>query len=42
MAQLVDTSLLLRLANPGDALFSVAANIVKELHRHSETLHIAP
>ncbi len=42
MAHLVDTSLLLRLANPGDALFSVAANTVKELHRQSEILHIAP
>ena len=42
MGHLVDTSLLLRLANPGDALFGVAANAVKELHRQSEILHIAP
>ncbi len=42
MAQLVDTSLLLRLANPGDVLFSVAANTVKELHRQGELLRIAP
>ena len=41
MGHLVDTSLLLRLANPGDALFDVAANAVKELHRQSEILHIA-
>ena len=42
MAQLVDTSLLLRLANPGDGLYSVAANTVKELHRQGESLRIAP
>ena len=42
MSNLVDTSLLLRLANPSDALFATTANAVKELHRQNEILHIAP
>lgn len=42
MSNLVDTSLLLRLANPSDALFATTANVVKELHRQNEILHIAP
>lgn len=42
ISNLVDTSLLLRLANPSDSLFSVAASAVAELHRQNEVLHIAP
>ena len=42
MAYLVDTSVLVRLANPNDSQYSVAANAVLELHRSGETLHISP
>lgn len=42
MSHLVDTSLLLRLANPNDALFNVAVNAVTTLHRQGELLRIAP
>jgi predicted nucleic acid-binding protein len=42
MAHLVDTGLLLRLANTGDVLYPVAANAVKELHRQGEVLRLAP
>ena len=42
MSHLVDTSLLLRIANPGDTLFDVAVSAVAELHRQSEVLYLAP
>lgn len=40
MAQLVDTSILGRLANSADAFHGVAVRAVVELHRRGETLHI--
>src|SRR3954465_12722121 len=40
MAFLIDTSILVRLANLGDALFPVADHAVVELHRRGESLHI--
>ena len=42
MAHLLDTSILSRLANAGDALFGIASHAVAELHRRGEVLHIAP
>jgi predicted nucleic acid-binding protein len=42
MAYLVDTNILLRLANTGDALYQPAADAVLELHRRGEKLHITP
>jgi predicted nucleic acid-binding protein len=42
VAWLVDTSVLARLANRGDANYSVADRAVVKLHRHGETLHVAP
>jgi predicted nucleic acid-binding protein len=42
MAFLLDTSILVRLANVNDAQHSVAAGAVLELHRRSEVLHITP
>src|SRR5947208_15916956 len=42
MAFLLDTSMLVRLANTNDAHYSVAAGAVLELHRRSEVLHITP
>ena len=42
MADLVDTSLLLRLANREDALYAVAASAVKTRHREGRLLHMAP
>jgi predicted nucleic acid-binding protein len=42
MAFLVDTTILLRLANATDAQHSVAARAVLELHRRGEVLHITP
>jgi predicted nucleic acid-binding protein len=42
VAYLIDTSLLARLANTGDAQHSVAAQAVIELHRRAEILHIGP
>lgn len=41
MAFLLDTSILVRLANATDAQHSVAARAVLELHRRREVLHIA-
>ena len=40
MAYLIDTSVLIRLANAADALFHVAAHATFELHARGETLHI--
>ena len=40
MAYLVDTSVLVRLANAVDARHAVAAHAVLELHRHGEVLHV--
>ena len=42
MAQLVDTSILGRLANTADAFHGVAVRAVVELHRRGEILHITP
>ena len=38
MAYLVDTNVLVRLANTDDALFGVAELAVQKLHRSGETL----
>ncbi len=42
MAFLLDTSILMRLANINDAQHAAAARAVLELHRRNETLHITP
>ena len=42
MAYLVDTSLLLRLANTSDVLYTVARHAVVTLHGQGETLHTTP
>ncbi|HUG89567.1 MAG TPA: type II toxin-antitoxin system VapC family toxin [Planctomycetaceae bacterium] len=42
MAYLVDTTILGRLANAGDAQHVVAARAVLELHRRGEVLHVTP
>jgi predicted nucleic acid-binding protein len=42
MAFLLDTSILVRLANASDAQHPVAAQAVLELHRRGELLHITP
>jgi predicted nucleic acid-binding protein len=42
MAYLIDTSVLVRLANTGDVLHAVATRAVLELHRRGEVLHITP
>lgn len=42
MAYLMDTSILIRLANAADALRPVAARALLELHRRGEVLHITP
>ena len=42
MPYLVDTPLLLRLANPSDPQYAVADNAVSRLENQGETLHIAP
>jgi predicted nucleic acid-binding protein len=42
MAFLVDTSILVRLANASDLHHSMAANAVLELHRRGEVLHVTP
>jgi predicted nucleic acid-binding protein len=41
VAILLDTNVLVRLANAADAAHSTVACAVLELHRHGETLHIA-
>jgi predicted nucleic acid-binding protein len=42
MAFLIDTNVLVRLANASDAQHPVAARAVLELHRRGEVLHITP
>lgn len=42
MACLLDTSILVRLANGGDPRHAVAVRAVLELHRRGEVLHITP
>ncbi len=39
---LIDTNILIRLANTADATHGVAAGSVAELHRRGELLHITP
>lgn len=42
MAFLVDTSILIRLANAADATYPVADRAAMELHRRGELLHLTP
>lgn len=42
MAYLIDTSLLVRLANVRDAKHALTARVVLRLHRGGEVLHITP
>ena len=42
MAHLIDTTVLIRLANATDAQHAVAARAVLELHRRGEVLHVTP
>jgi predicted nucleic acid-binding protein len=42
VAFLVDTSILVRLANRADAAYPVADRAVVELHRRGEVLHLTP
>jgi predicted nucleic acid-binding protein len=42
MAYLIDTNILVRLANAADPNYAVAAYAVLELHRRGEVLHITP
>ncbi len=42
MAHLLDTNVLVRLANVADSRHAVAARAVLELHRRGEVLHITP
>lgn len=42
MAYLIDTSILVRLANTADPHHAVAARAVLELHRRGEVLHLTP
>jgi len=42
MAYLIDTNILVRLANAADPRHAIAANAVLELHRRGEVLHITP
>lgn len=42
MAYLLDTNVLVRLANATDADHAVAAQAVLELHRHGEVLYVTP
>lgn len=42
MAHLLDTNILVRLANTVDANHAVAVRAVLELHRRGETLHLTP
>jgi predicted nucleic acid-binding protein len=42
MPYLIDTTILVRLANTGDAHHAVAARAVLELHRRGEILHVTP
>ena len=42
MAYLLDTSILVRLANARDVHHAIAARAVLELHRRGEVLHVTP
>ena len=42
MAWLVDTSLLVRLANTADSSYSTAVHAIKTLHRRGEVIHTTP
>jgi predicted nucleic acid-binding protein len=42
MAYLLDTNVLVRLANAADTLYPVAGRAVVELHRRAEMLHVTP
>ncbi len=42
MAHLVDSPLLLRLANTADAQYPVAQHAIYTLHGQGETIHVAP
>jgi len=42
MAYLIDTSILIRLANVSDQLRPIAAQAIFELHRRGEVLHLTP
>lgn len=42
MAYLLDTNVLVRLANTADAQHAIAAQAVVELHRRGEVLHVTP
>lgn len=42
MAYLIETNILMRLANPNDALHSVADNAIVALRLRGEALHTAP
>jgi predicted nucleic acid-binding protein len=42
MAHLLDTNILVRLANAADALHTEATRAVMELHRRGEVLHLTP
>lgn len=42
MAYLIDTSILIRLANVADARHAVAARAMLELHRRGEGVHLTP
>jgi predicted nucleic acid-binding protein len=42
VAYLIDTSVLVRLANALDARYAIADRAVMELHRRGEVLHLAP
>jgi predicted nucleic acid-binding protein len=42
VAYLLDTTILVRLANASDAQHAIAAGAVLELHRRGETLHLTP
>jgi predicted nucleic acid-binding protein len=42
MAYLIDTTILVRLANAADAQHAVAARAVLELHRRNEVLNVTP
>jgi predicted nucleic acid-binding protein len=42
MVHLIDTNILVRLANAADASHAVAARAVLELHRRGEVLHLTP
>lgn len=42
MAYLLDTNVLVRLANAADLRYAIADRAVVELHRRNEVLHVAP